>query len=43
LGWRRSCPRKSGRARRRPPSTSEEGCRMLRDARGVSVSVERLG
>jgi len=43
LGWRRSCPRKSGRARRPPPSTSEEGCRMLRDALGVSVSVERLG
>ena len=43
LGWRRSCQRRTGWAPRPPPSTSEEGGRMLRDALGVSVSVERLG
>jgi hypothetical protein len=43
LGWRRSCRRKTWWARRPPPDTSEEGGRMLRDALGVSISVERFG
>ena len=43
LGMAGSCQRRTGWAPRPPPSTSEEGGRMLRDALGVSVSVERLG
>jgi phosphoribosyl-ATP pyrophosphohydrolase len=43
LGMGRSCRRKTWWARRPPPGTSEEGGRMLRDALGVSISVERFG
>ena len=43
LGMAEKLPRRTGWAPRPPPSTSEEGGRMLRDALGVSVSVERLG
>ena len=43
LGMAEKLPKEEGWAPRAPPSTSEEGGRKLRDALGVSVSVERLG
>jgi len=43
LGMAEKLPKEVGAGSTPSADTSEEGCRMLRDARGVSVSVERLG